>query len=79
VGRPVFVSVIYSSKARMSWGTDHIVPLCSREETSFSRRSWARAREGQVRMGCWKYSGPVTQCGQVRSGFSSNDEGWAAR
>jgi len=78
-GKPVFVSVMYSPSARMRRGSDHIVASCAREETSFSRRSRTRVRAGQVRMACWKDSGPFPHRGQVGSGFSSNDEGWAAR
>jgi len=77
-GKPVFVSVMYSSKARTSWGSDHIAASCPREETSFSRRSQTRVRAGQLRMACWKDSGSVPQRGQVRSGSSSDHEGWAA-
>jgi len=78
-GKPVFVSVMYSPRARMRRGSDYIVASCAREETSFSRRSRTRVRAGQVRMACWKDSGPVPHRGQVGSGFSSNHEGWAAR
>ena len=78
-GKPVFVSVMYSPKARMSLGSDHIGASCAREETSFSRRFRAPVRAGQVRTACWKDSGPVWQRGQVGSGFSSDQEGWAAR
>jgi len=78
-GKPLFVSVIYSPKARMRWGSVHLVASCPREETPCSRGSRALARAGQVRMTCCKVAGPVLQRGQVRSGFSSNQEGWAAR
>jgi len=49
-GKPVFVSVMYSPSARMRWGSDQIVVLCLREETSFSRRSRTCVRAGQVSM-----------------------------
>jgi len=78
-GKPVFVSVMYSPRARMRVGSDHIDASCAREETSFSRRFRTRVRAGQVRTLCWKDSGPVSQRGQVGSGFSSDQEGWAAR
>ena len=78
-GKPVFVSVMYSPNARMRRRTDHIVALCAREETSFSRRSRTREGAGQARTACWKDSGPVRHCGQVGLGLSSNHEGWAAR
>jgi len=78
-GKPVFVSVMYSPKAGIRRGSDHIVASCPREETSFSRRSRTLARAGQVRMACWKDSGPFSQREQVGSGFSLNHEGWAAR
>jgi len=78
-GNPVFVSVMYSPSARIRRGSDHIVASCAREETSFSRRPGTRVRAGQVRMACWKDSGPVSHCGHVGSGFLSNHEGWAAR
>jgi len=78
-GKPVLVSVMYSPKARMRVGSDHIAASCAREETSFSRRFRARVRAGQVRSACWKDSGPVSQRGQVGSGLSSDQEGWAAK
>jgi len=78
-GKPVFVSVIYWPSARMRRGSDHIVASCAREQTSLSRRPRTRVRAGQVRMACWKDSGPVSHRGQVGSGFSSTHEGWAAR
>jgi len=78
-GKPVFVSVMYLPKACMRWGLDHIATSCPREERAFSRPSRTRVRAGQVRMACWKDSGPVSHRGQVRSGFSSNHKGWAAR
>jgi len=78
-GKTVFVSVMYSPSARMSGGSDHIVASCASEETSFRRRPPTRVRAGQVRMACWKDSGPVPHRGQVRSRFSLNHEGWAAR
>jgi len=51
-GKPVFVSVMYSPSARMRRGSDHVVPSYAREERSFSRRSRACPRAGQVRMAC---------------------------
>jgi len=78
-GKPVLVLVMYSPKARIRWGSDDIVALCPREESSFSRSSRTLARAWQVRMACWKVSGPVSQRGHVRSGFSWNHEGWAAK
>ena len=78
-GNPVFVSVMYSPRARMRVGSDHIGALCAREETSFSRRFRTRSRAGQVRTACWEDSGPVSQRGQVGSELSSDQEGWAAR
>jgi len=78
-GKPVFVSVIYSASARMRMGWDHVVASCAREGTSFSRRSRTRLRAGQVRMACWKDSGPMSNRGQVASGSSLDHEEWAAR
>ena len=78
-GKPVLVSVMYSPRARRRVGWDHIGASCAREETSFSRRFRACVRAGQVRTACWKDSGPVSQRGQVGSGLSSDQEGWAAR
>jgi len=78
-GKPVFVVVMYSPSARMRRGSDHVVASCAREETSFSRRSRGSSRAEQLRMACWKDSGPIPQCGQVGSGSSSDHEGWAAR
>jgi len=68
-GKPVFVFMMYSLKARMRWDSVHIVASCPREDTSFSRRSRTLARAGQVRMACWKVSGPVSQRG--KSGWGS--------
>jgi len=68
-GKPVFVFVMYSPRARMRMGSDHIVPSPTREETSFSRSSRTRVRAGQVRMACWKDSGPVLHRGQVGLGL----------
>ena len=78
-GKPVFVSVIYSPKAGIRWGSVHNVALHPREETSFSRRSQTLARAGHVRMACWNVSGPVPHRGHVGFGSSSNHEGWAAK
>jgi len=78
-GKPLFVSVMYSPSARLRSGSDHIVVSCASEETSFSRSSRTRVRAGQVRLACWKDSGPVSHRGQVGSGSLSNHEGWAAR
>ena len=78
-GKPVLVSVMYSPSARLRWGLDQIIASCQREETSFSRTSQTHVRAGQVRIACWKDSGPVWYRGQVGSGFSSNHEGWAAK
>jgi len=65
--KPGFVSVMYSPRARMRVGSDHIGASCAREETSFSRRFRTRVRAGQVRTACWMDSGPVSQRGQVGS------------
>jgi len=78
-GKPVFVVVMYSPRARISWGSVHMSSSWPREETSFSRWSQSLARAGQVRMACWKVSGSVSQRGQVRLGSSSDHEGWAVR
>ena len=77
--KPVFVSVMYSPRVRIRVGSDHIGASCAREETSFSRRFRTRVQAGQVRTVCRKESGPASQRGQVGSGFSSDQEGWAAR
>jgi len=50
-GKPVLMSVMYSPKARIRWGSDHRLASCSREETSFSKRSPSLDRAGQVRNG----------------------------
>jgi len=78
-GKPVLVTVMYSPRARMRGELDHIVASCAREETFFSGRSRTGVRAGQERMACLKDSGPVMHRGQVRSGSSSDPEGWAAR
>jgi len=78
-GKPVLVSVMYSPKARMTRGSVHRSASGRREETSFSRRSRAMLRAGQVRMACAKVSRSVPHRGQVGSGFSSNHEVCAAR
>jgi len=74
-GKLVFVPVMYSPGARIRWGLDHNVAPCSREETSFSMSSRSLTRAGQVRMACWNVSRSVPQRGQVRFGFSLNQEG----
>jgi len=58
-GKPVFVAVMYSPKARMRRGSVHRSASGPREETSFSRRSRSLFRAGQVRMACVKVSGSV--------------------
>ena len=78
-GKPVLVTVMYSPRARMRWGSVHSGESCPREETTFGRRSRTHERAGQVSMAGWKDSGSVPQRGQVVSGFLSNQEGWAAR
>ena len=76
---PVFVSVMYSHKARMRWDSVHSVASRSRERTSFSRRSQILVCAGQERMACWKDSGSSPQREQVGPWSSSNQEGWAVR
>jgi len=49
-GNPVFVSVMYSSRARIRRGSVHVLASCAREAISFSRRSRACWQAGQVRM-----------------------------
>jgi len=71
--RDVFVESSYEV------GLDHNVASCPREETSVSRSSRTHVWAGQVRMACWKDSGPVSHRRRVWSGLSSNHEGWAAR
>jgi len=78
-GKPVSLSVMCSPKAHLRWGSVHNLASLRREETSFSRRARTLAQAGPGRMACWNVSGPVPRRGQVRSGFSSNQEGWAAR
>jgi len=58
-GKPVFVVVMYSPKARMRRGSVHRSASGPREETSFSKRSRTLFRPGQVRMACVKDSGSV--------------------
>jgi len=78
-GKPVFVSEMYSPRARMRSGSLHSSASCPREETSFSRRFLASDRAGQARMACWKESGSIPHRRQVILGSSSDQEGWAAR
>jgi len=78
-GNPVLVSVMYSPRAPMRWGSVHRLASCPREETSSSRRFRALERAGQVRIACVKDSGLISHRGQVVSGFRSNQERWAAR
>jgi len=78
-GKPVFVSVMYMPKAGIRWGSVHRVESCPREVTSFSGMSRAYGRAGQLSIACWNDSGAVPQPGQVKSGFSLNQEGWTAR
>jgi len=79
VAKPVLVSVMYLPKAQMRRDSVHLVVLRPREETSFSRTSRVLGRAGQVRQACWKVSGQDSQQGQVRFGFSSNQERCAVR
>jgi len=78
-GKPVWVSVMYPPKARMRWGSVHIVASRPRQETSLSWRSRTLALEWQVRMACWNVSGPFPQRGQLRCGFTLHQEGCVAR
>ena len=78
-GKPVFVSFMYSPRARMRWDSVHRVVSCLREENSFSRGSRAFARAGQVRMACSKECESISSQGQARSGFSSHQEGCVVR
>jgi len=78
-GKPVFVSVMWSPKARTRSGFVHRSASGSREDTSFSRRSRALVRAGQVRIACVTDSGSVPHRGHVGSGFLSNHEVCAAR
>jgi len=72
--KPVFVSVMYSPKARMSRGSVHRSAPGPREETSFCRRSRTLDRAGQEGMVCVGVSGSLLHRGQVWSGYSSNHE-----
>jgi len=74
-GKPVFVVVMYSPRARSRWGSVNKLASWPREETSFSRRSRSLVRAGQERMACWNVSGLVSHRGQVRLGSSSDQEG----
>jgi len=58
-GKPVFVVMIYSPKARMRRGSVHRSASGPREETSSSKRSRTLFLVGQVRMACMKDSGSV--------------------
>jgi len=58
-GKPVLVSVMYSPRARMRRGFVHRWVSGPREDTSFSRRSRALDRAGQVSMACAKFSWSV--------------------
>jgi len=78
-GKPVFVSVMYSPKARTRRGSVHRLASGPMEETSFSWRSQALFRAGQGRKACVKVSGSIPHRGQVWSGFSSNHEVCVAR
>jgi len=74
-GKLVFVSVMYSTKARKRWGLLPKAASHRKEETSFSRRSLTRALAGDVRMPGWNVSGLVRHQRQVGFGSSSNHEG----
>ena len=78
-GKPVLVSVMYSARARIMWGSVDSVASRPREETAFNRRFRALVQAGQVRMACWNDSGSISQQGHVMSGSSLNQEGLAAR
>jgi len=77
-GQPDFVSEMYSPRARIRLGSDQSVASCLREETFFSRRFLTPNRARQVRMACWKDSGPIPHPGQVASRSLSNQEEGAA-
>jgi len=78
-GNPVFVSVMYSPRARTRRGSVHRSASGPREETSFCRRSRTLVRAGQVRMAWVKVSDSSSHRGQVGSGFALNHEVCAAR
>jgi len=58
-GNPVFVSVMYSPKARVRRSSVHRSASGPREEKCFSRRSQTLVRAGHERMACVKVSGSV--------------------
>ena len=78
-GKPVLVLVMNWPWALISRGSVRMGLSASMVSTSFSRRSRARKRAGLLRMACWNVSWSVPHRGQVRTGSSLNQEGWAAR
>ena len=78
-GKPVRVAVINWPSACVSVACDHRGLSSPSDVTSPSRRVLSRALSGQLRMACWKVSGAEPHRGHVVSGWSSHQEGCAAR
>jgi len=77
--KPVLVLVMYWRRAFMRGGSVHMGLSTSTLSTSFERRFRACEQAGQGRMPCWNVPWSVPHRGQVVLGFSSNQEGWAAK
>jgi len=74
-GKPVFVSEMYSPSGHMRLGSDQSAALCLPEETFFSTSLLAPDRAGQVRMACWKDSGPILHWDMLCRGFRRTRRG----
>ena len=78
-GKPVCVVVIYWPSACVDVACVQMGLSLSSDVTSPSRRVLSRALSGQTRMACSKISGAEPHQGHVVSGWSSYQEGCAAR
>ena len=77
--KPLLVLVMYWPSTFRRGDSDWTWLSVSILLTSFSRRSWAHERAGQSRIACLNVSWSVPHLRQVSAGFSSTQEGWAAR
>ena len=79
VGKPVLVTDMKHPRACMRDESDQTGVSGPREETVSSRRCRSLDLSGQWRTACSSVSGAEAQRGQVVSGSSSHQEGWAAK
>ena len=79
VGKLVLVTDMKRPWACMREQLDQMGLCGPREETASSRRCRSLDLSGQWRTPCYSVAGAEAQQGQVVSGFSLYQEGWAAR